>query len=832
LALVLKGMLLAAAAPAAFAGVSGAEEMLYSVDIPPGPLKQAIDQLAVATHLQVLYEPSVVNGRLTHGVKGSMRLALALERLLAETHISYRFMAADTVAFYLEPAALRAEPGPSPVQPSQSPQSLPVVQVSAQRSQVAGAPAATDFTAMKAEVPVLATPISFATVTRGMLQDQQAGRVEDILEGVSGIEVAPDGQDTVGFIIRGIPVYQYYVDGVRISPDLHHDAFRDLADVESIDVVKGPASTLYGRTEPGGLINIITKQPLPTPYLSVEQQLGSFGRYRSQLDAGGPLSADRSTLYRFNAAWEKSGSYREDSNNRRIFLAPTVTWNLSPRATVSGYLEYLRSDDPTDSGLPIIGSDMPPVPVGRRVEQGGEVHTRDVRTGVRGWYAFDDEWTLRYHLDGRWLRTPQSPQLELFDDGLDPGLCSRAACPVDQLLFSIPVSRGQTYYSSVELLGSLSFGGTQHAILFGGEFFDVHGASVWRYSGASFTTDLFMPRRIPLPGYLLENPDSAYGTWSSERWSALYAQDQIALGRYLDVLLGIRYDHAREWLDTAFGVPLQDGGTDVRWDHAFKRHAGIVWRLAPTLSLYANYAENFGISTGIYGDGSGGTGTLVPPETAHEWEVGAKAALFDGMASASLAWFDLTELNTSLPGFAGQLYAAGIRTVTGAERSRGLELDFRGSVLPTLDVVASYAFLDTRILADVDSGVDGNGNPIITAGNAGNRLFGAPRNGGSVWGTWHPSGRWTGLKLGIGAVARTWREGDNANDYQVPGFMKWRALAGYEWPWNEGRLAVQLNVDNLFSRRYFEPISGTYTVMPGAPRRWLATLTWTRGQPH
>ena len=115
----------------------------------------------------------------------------------------------------------------------------------------------------------------------------------------------------------------------------------------------------------------------------------------------------------------------------------------------------------------------------------------------------------------------------------------------------------------------------------------------------------------------------------------------------------------------------------------------------------------------------------------------------------------------------------------------------------------------TRITCgDVGSGVDGDGNIIVTPGNTGNRLFGAPRQGGSLWGTWHPSGRWTGLKLGLGAVARSWREGDNQNDYRVPGFVKWRVLAGYEWPWNDGRLAVQLNADNLFSKRYFEPISG------------------------
>jgi iron complex outermembrane receptor protein len=159
-----------------------------------------------------------------------------------------------------------------------------------------------------------------------------------------------------------------------------------------------------------------------------------------------------------------------------------------------------------------------------------------------------------------------------------------------------------------------------------------------------------------------------------------------------------------------------------------------------------------------------------------------------------------------------------------------LELDLRGAVAPNLDVVASYAFLDTRILADVGTGFDDLGNVIVTAGNTGHRLFGVPRQGGSLWGTWRPSGRWTGLKFGLGLVARTWREGDNENDYRVPGFVKWRLLAGYEWPWDDGRIAVQLNADNVFNARYFEPISGTQTVMPGAPRRWLATVTWTRGQ--
>src|SRR5882724_1138884 len=141
-----------------------------------------------------------------------------------------------------------------------------------------------------------------------------------MLEYVSGTEIVPDGQSALGFAMRGFPTYQYYLDGVRTSPDVHHDAPRDLANIDRAEIIKGPASLLYGRTEPGGLVNIITKQPLATPMLSLEQRMSSFGLQRTQLDAGGPLRSDGSLLYRFNAAWEHGASFRETPSSRRFFL--------------------------------------------------------------------------------------------------------------------------------------------------------------------------------------------------------------------------------------------------------------------------------------------------------------------------------------------------------------------------------------------------------------------------------------------------------------------------------------------------------------------------------
>jgi iron complex outermembrane recepter protein len=147
-------------------------------------------------------------------------------------------------------------------------------------------------------------------------------------------------------------------------------------------------------------------------------------------------------------------------------------------------------------------------------------------------------------------------------------------------------------------------------------------------------------------------------------------------------------------------------------------------------------------------------------------------------------------------------------------------------------VLASGAYIDSRIIGAANSGYASLGaNCTTTAtglevvGAAGNRLFGVPRFGGSLWMTYHVTGgNLGGLKLGLGAVARGEREGDNANDYQLPGFVRWNTPAAYSWRIAGTRLSVQVNVDNLFNARYFESVSGTYTVMPGSPRSWLGSL--------
>jgi iron complex outermembrane receptor protein len=258
-----------------------------------------------------------------------------------------------------------------------------------------------------------------------------------------------------------------------------------------------------------------------------------------------------------------------------------------------------------------------------------------------------------------------------------------------------------------------------------------------------------------------------------------------------------------------------------------KQREGILWHPIRSLSLYANYSENFGATPGLYASPAGDVGLFLPIQSAHEWEAGVKLERADGRASATVVWFNLTKINITAPLLEPGLNEAGVLFRVGNARNQGLELDFRGEIVPNLQLTASYAYIDSHIPWSVFGsgiGVPANQNGYELYGNPGDRLFGVARNGGSVWGTYRfAPGAFGRLKLGAGAVIRGTREGDNINDYQLPGFVKVNAMAAYGWHAAGTLMSIQLNVDNLFDKRYFESLSGTRTVMPATPRRWIGS---------
>jgi len=813
---------------ALWAATARADNGRPRIDIGPGSLQQALTQLADLTQLQILYDPLLIEGLATRGVSGAKTPSEALQGLLTSTGITFEFTADDAVALHRAAGgnSSRAYNYTGPAHPK-------TVTIRADRGADGSYSANTTVTGMKIEAPALTVPVTTQSLTQQMLHDQQVNRLEDMLEYVSGTEIVPDGQSALGFAMRGFPTYQYYLDGVRTSPDVHHDAPRDLANIDRAEIVKGPASLLYGRTEPGGLVNLITKQPIAVPLLSLQQQVSSFDRQRTQLDAGGPLTSQGSLLYRFNAAWERGQSFRDIPGNRRFFLAPAVTWKISRATEETAYLEYLDSHDPSDSGLPIIGSRLPPVPIERSLDEGGDVYTRDLRFGVRGTHRFANGWTIRHDLEARRLSAPQSPQIALSADGVSPSSCSLNSCALSRALVSVPEAVGETEHGSVDATRDFALWRTRHSLLLGIDLFQSKEKSaLLSRSDPTLLTDLFAPRTVAIQTSLLQFPDWASRQTKRELWAGAYAQYEVSFADKLYLLSGWRFDTV--WENAVLNVDAAGGGVLYGENsladriHSLKQREGILWHLAAPLSLYANYTENFGAVPGLYVSATYDTGLFLPQQSAREWEAGLKWESPGGRASATVTWFNLMKTNVNLPLLEPALNQSGVLFLTGDAHSEGLEVDFRGMIAPNLQLSASYAYIQAHLSNSAYDFLDrshGYYNGYELIGRTGDKPFGVPRHGGSAWGTYRfTGGLLSGLKVGAGAVVRGVREGDNINDYQLPGFVRFNAMAAYGWQAAGTHMSVQLNVDNLFDKHYYESLSGTHTVMPGYPRRWTASL--------
>ncbi|MGQ0594801.1 MAG: TonB-dependent siderophore receptor [Gammaproteobacteria bacterium] len=800
---------------------------LRTYRIPGGSLSQALSQFAGAAGVLLSADARLTDGKTSPGLQGELTVAEGFARLLAG-HSLAPVRNADG-SYTLRPVAQTTEtPDPSTAStPEPEVITLPEMTVTASPLDETSYNVPNASTATKTDTPIMETPVNIQVVPQQVLRDQQVIRIDKALQNVSGVYVQPAvGGLQNGFNLRGFGTLNYYRDGVRVLNENITPGARETANLERIEVLKGPASILYGQLQPGGLINLVTKHPLAQPYYALQQQFGSFDFYRTTIDATGPITGDDTLLYRLNLAYENAGSFREFLENERVFVAPVLRWNLSPQTQANFFLEYLHSRDPVDSALiPGLGNGPAPIPVERNLAEPGSVHNIDeVRVGFDWSHAFNQRWTLRHRFDANLADENELGTINV--EPIDPQQCSPQRCPVSRRLSAFSVIDREIYYTSLDLTGRFDTFGLAHTLLLGGDFLHQRVDS----TGGDLDNpippiDVFHPVHTGVPEDarnilrdFLASP-AAGPFMNTQEWYGFYLQDQVKLPYHLHLLAGFRYDNATT--SAVFPFVLLNSR---QHDDAVTPRYGLVWQPIPELSLYGNYVENFnasnGRSGGLFGGGQFGTeGQPLPPETAQQWELGLKTELLDGGLTGSLAWFDLTKQNIQTADPDPIRAAQGFVVVTGEARNRGLELDLVGEVLPGFRLIASGAYIDSEITNDT---VDELGNPI---GNQGNRFFGVPRLGGSLWGTYEPqAGLWRGLQLGAGLIARGPREVDNANSFELPGYATVNLMAGYQWKVGPSKLSVQLNVDNLLDKETFETFGGNSFFNPGAPRTFLGSV--------
>ncbi len=390
--------------------IAGDEAQKLQYNIPAQPLADALRTFSEKSGLQLLYDANLAAGKRSAALRGAYLPQEALGRLLAQSGLEYRIKGSN-MATLVKPNAtdnhlIPVADTPEPQSNTGEGQVMPKVTVEADADNPYDDPTwqtdpyNRDYVLPKAtagtktNTPIMETPLNVQVISKQVLKDQQVIRLNQALRNVSGVTTGSRRGQSANFntanniTLRGFRSDTFFRNGFRLQEG---SASREVANIEAIEVLKGPAAVLYGLVEPGGMVNVVTKQPLKSPYYALNQQFGSYNFYRTTADIGGPLSKDDNLLYRFNLAYENSGSFREFVRNDNIFLAPVVKWNISPKTQVTLEMEYQHQDQVNDSGFVPVRNLQPYVPIGTNYSEALPGERDTYFMGVNWSHQFNDD---------------------------------------------------------------------------------------------------------------------------------------------------------------------------------------------------------------------------------------------------------------------------------------------------------------------------------------------------------------------------------------------------------------------------------------------------------
>jgi catecholate siderophore receptor len=666
--------------------------------------------------------------------------------------------------------------------------------------------------ATKADTPLFDLPQTVNVVPRDLFTLQGARSIEDALLNVAGVSPSVgDGQRDQVYIRGFSAQYDQYLDGVR------DDAmyYRDLSNIDHIEVLEGPSAALYGHGSAGGLVDRISRQPTDTAIGDITMTYGSWDQRRLEVDAGGPLGAGPLT-YRLDAAGEDSGGFRDQYFLERLHLSPSVAWRIGPSTRVLvqfDYLNDLRLDDlgiPALVGPPALGfpGTAPAVPIGAYYGAPDSLDSDFVRSlvytsTVTVDRSFGDDLSLHEVFRGEHYTLDRNNMLPttVFLPGGGAYTGNLGAVWVNRSQRRILRSENDLF-DQLELAWKVATLGIRHAIL--------AGLELGRQSAAADSLQFNAPAVALIDPALTDvaagaAPASATANEARADTAGLYLQDQLSLSASWKALVCVRADY----YEVAQANRLSPFGTITSLDRALSPRAGVVYEPDGRLSLYGTLGRSFSPAAGDGISTAANTAALAPLE-ATNFEVGAKKALLGDSLSATMALFQLTRNITETNPVTMQTTAAG------TQRSRGIDLVLAGRVTSRWSVSASCELLDPAIL---NGGVDAGG--ILLDGKMPALV---PRSSASLF-TTLDLGR--GFGIGAGTVSMGGRYTSNDDSVTLPAFTVVNAVAYYR----HGRFEARVNCNNILNHRYLITAGeGTdytgQTVMPGAPLNSSGSVAW------
>ncbi|MGS0537881.1 TonB-dependent siderophore receptor [Xanthomonas oryzae] len=648
--------------------------------------------------------------------------------------------------------------------------------------------------ATKTDAPLRDVPISARVLDRTLLDDAGVTDLAGALELASGITKANnlgglwDSYSMRGF--TGDPNFSsdYMVNGFNASRG--YNGLRDAANTQSIEVIKGPASALYGRGEPGGVVNIITKKPLFQPQNSVDVSAGRFDSYRAAIDSTGPLS--ESVAYRLNVMHKDQHSFRDTVDSDNTLLAPSLLWMPTPETTVSYELEAVRIHAPFDRGVTAIDGDANRLPASRFL---GEPRDGDIDLHSTGHQLFvvhglNQTWSLQggatYRESGM-----RGFSTEPWTLQADQRTLRRERRYRDY--------QGRDIAARAELLGSLQAGRVTHNVLFGidGNRFDDNRFQQRARSAATpYSIDVLAPRYgVAQPGQLAAITDTEE---RQQVWGA-YVQDQIDLGARWKALLGLRYDHYEQDLDNHLR-----GTTQRASDGVVSPRAGLTFLVDDALSLYASAAAGFRPNSGV-----GANGQSFAPEKSRSLETGLKYVQPGDGLEATVAAFRIDKKNVLSLDPADTSFSLPV----GEMRSQGVELDLLGRLTPHLAASVGLAYTDPQVTR---SSAAAAGTGLAE----GRRFPNVSRFSGNAFLNYEQpltGKRSAAIGMGVSHTGERLGSVDSNTDFVLLAYTVWRVVGHYDV---SDRLRLYAKVENLTDRRYAAFSYSEQWVYPGAPRSW------------
>lgn len=642
--------------------------------------------------------------------------------------------------------------------------------------------------ATKTDTALRDIPQSISVIPASVLNDLGSTNVERALEFAGGVSKQNNfgGLTLYEYSVRGFTTSEFYVDG--FSANRGYPSTPDAANIERIEVLKGPAASLYGRGDPGGTVNIVSKKPQHEAFTTLQTSAGSWDRYRTALDVNTPLDSEGNVLSRVNLAVEDNHSFRNHVEAKRVFVAPSISWQLDPDTHLLVESEFVRHRSTFDRG--IVAPNNRWSGVSRSTFLGepddGDIRNHNNRLQASLEHHLNDAWQLRlashYKQGSLWGNASENRPLSADGHTLSRRYRERSTGWHDSI-------------TQLELRGRFDIGSWQHELLIGTEYEDYRKKErVAAIAGGAYAIDIYDPvYGQPKPNGKRSGTDF----FEQVKSQALNLQDQIIFTDRLRGMIGARFEHFEQHTDD-----FSRNHAKSRQTHdALTQRAGLLYQLTPEVGLFANASTSFKPNNGLDAGGKS-----FKPEEGVGYEIGIKSELFDDRLSTTLAAFHIEKENVLALDPATDTQRA-----MGKARSQGFDLQLTGQVTDAVRVIGAFAYIDAEVT---------KGDKAIPTGS---RILGVAKRSGSLLGVYEfQDGLLRGSDLGAAFTYVGDRSGEAGKSFELPAYHTVDLLAHYKASDN---VTVGLNLNNLFDEKYYERSYSNYWVNPGEPRNFTVSLT-------